>query len=77
MNRLIRHEPTTHEKYPLTIYPDLGDLKFNSTFEGGNLDLVVRVGDAEYDLFMRVDSNTSGHTNWYNFTISDFKIPKS
>ena len=31
---------------------------FDSFFEGGNLDCVMRVGEREYDCFMRVDSNT-------------------
>lgn len=43
---------------------------FNSMFESGNLDIVIRVSEAEYDLFMRVDSNTRGHTSWYNFTLN-------
>lgn len=47
-----------------------GFTSFNSIFEGGNLDLVIKVGQDEYDLFMRVDSNTRGHFSWYNFTIN-------
>jgi cytosolic carboxypeptidase protein 2/3 len=31
----------------------------------------VRRGEGEYDLFMRVDSNTRGHTNWYYFSVSN------
>lgn len=37
------------------------DLIFDSNFESGNLDRVYKVRDLEYDLFMRVDTNTSGH----------------
>ena len=44
---------------------------FDSKFEGGNLDLVVQVGQDEYDLFMRVDSNTKGHLSWFNFKITN------
>ena len=40
------------------------DLIFDSCFEGGNLDLVIKTNINEYDLFMRSDSNTRGHTNW-------------
>lgn len=36
-------------------------LIFDSKFECGNLDRVEFVSKDEYDLFMRVDSNTSGH----------------
>lgn len=39
-------------------------LIFDSIFEHGNLDTVVRKSLNEYDLFIRVDSNTKGHTSW-------------
>jgi len=39
-------------------------LRFNSIFESGNLDTVVRKSEYEYDLFLRIDSNTRGHTSW-------------
>lgn len=29
----------------------------------------MQVGSGEYDLFMRVDSNTRGHVQWFNFTV--------
>lgn len=44
-------------------------LAFDSDFESGNLDVAIQVGTDEYDLFMRVDSNTKGHTNWYYFSV--------
>ena len=47
------------------------NLKFNSDFESGNLDCAIKVSDKEYDLFMRVDSNTKGHTNWYYFEVEN------
>ena len=34
---------------------------FDSTFESGNLDAVVKTDNNEYDLFMRIDANTKGH----------------
>lgn len=36
-------------------------LTFDSSFESGNLDMVVQVDNSEFDMFMRVDSNTRGH----------------
>lgn len=36
-------------------------LIFDSFFESGNLDMAVQIRDFEYDLYMRVDSNTRGH----------------
>jgi len=37
------------------------ELIFDSNFESGNLDMVLKPGQFEYDLFMRVDTNTPGH----------------
>ena len=34
---------------------------FDSTFESGNLDAVIKTDNYEYDLFMRIDANTKGH----------------
>jgi len=39
-------------------------LIFDSIFEGGNLDTVIRTGPDEYELYIRVDTNTKGHTSW-------------
>lgn len=44
---------------------------FDSSFESGNLDLAVRVRRSEYDCFMRSDTNTKGHTNWFYFRVSN------
>lgn len=45
------------------------DLRFDADFECGNLDLVIYVNPVEYDLLMRVDSNTKGHTAWFFFKV--------
>lgn len=37
------------------------ELIFDSNFESGNLDMVLKTGPFEYDLMMRVDTNTPGH----------------
>lgn len=37
------------------------ELIFDSNFESGNLDMVIKRKELEYDLFMRVDTNTKGH----------------
>ena len=37
------------------------ELKFDSNFESGNLDYVIKRCTNEYDLYMRVDTNTKGH----------------
>jgi hypothetical protein len=49
-------------------------LQFDAVFESGNLDCVVKVGENEYDLFMRVDSNTKGHAMWYYFKVSNMRL---
>lgn len=48
----------------------LSNVSFDSHFESGNLDTVVQVGEWEYDLFVRADTNTKGHFTWYNFTMT-------
>ncbi|KAL4481481.1 hypothetical protein ABPG74_007570 [Tetrahymena malaccensis] len=48
-------------------------MKFDSMFEGGNLDCVIKISENEYDLYMRVDSNTKGHLQWYNFKVFNAK----
>ncbi len=35
------------------------------------MDSAIYISPNEYDLFMRVDSNTKGHTNWYFFTVQN------
>jgi len=42
---------------------------FDSHFEGGNLDTVVKVKKDEYDLYIRTDSNTRGHHQWFYFSV--------
>lgn len=34
---------------------------------------MMRVGEREYDCFMRVDSNTAGHLQWFNFKVKGWK----
>ena len=43
-------------------------LIFDSDFESGNLDMVVRRNELEYDLYMRVDTNTRGNHQWFFFS---------
>lgn len=57
--------------------PPGSELIFDSQFESANLDCVVRVSEREYDLFLRVDSNTRGHTLWYYFAVRNGKHRRS
>ena len=47
------------------------DLIFDSKFESGNLDCIIQTSDTEFDLYMRVDTNTQGHLQWFNFRIKN------
>ena len=38
--------------------------------------MAITVGPNEYDLLMRVDSNTKGHTSWYFFKVFNIKKKK-
>jgi hypothetical protein len=33
--------------------------------------MAVKVKPHEYDLFLRSDTNTKGHTNWYYFKVNN------
>ena len=43
----------------------------DSSFESGNLDMAVQIGQNEYDMYMRVDSNTRGHHQWFYFKVEN------
>jgi cytosolic carboxypeptidase protein 2/3 len=46
------------------------ELVFDSNFESGNLDMVIKRSENEYNLYMRVDTNTRGHHQWFYFTVT-------
>ena len=46
-------------------------LTFDSSFESGNLDMVIQIDSNEFDMFMRVDSNTRGHHQWFYFKVEN------
>ncbi|KAK2964823.1 putative Cytosolic carboxypeptidase Nna1 [Blattamonas nauphoetae] len=45
-------------------------LQFESRFECGNLKKAVQIYQWEYDLTLRIDTNTKGHTQWFYFTVT-------
>lgn len=47
--------------------PTDNTLIFESRFESGNLRRVVKISDYEYDLFLKNDYGSNGHTQWYYF----------
>ena len=48
-------------------------LVFESRFESANLLSAVKLSDNEYDLLLCNDINTSGHTQWYFFRVTNTK----
>ncbi|KAJ1432979.1 hypothetical protein B484DRAFT_360217 [Ochromonadaceae sp. CCMP2298] len=51
-------------------------LTFDSDFESGNLLRAVQKGDASYDLFLRSDLHTPGHTQWFYFAVANTHPPE-
>ena len=53
--------------------PDDDTLIFESRFESGNLRRAIQIYQGEYDLILRPDINTRGHTQWYYFSVSNMR----
>ena len=52
---------------------DGNGLLFDAQFESGNLDRVVMISPNEYDLYMRSDTNSKGHHQWFYFKVTSKK----
>jgi hypothetical protein len=50
-------------------------IKFDSEFESGNLQCAIQRGDKVYDLCLRPDLHTPGHTQWFYFSVSNIHPP--
>ena len=51
---------------------------FESRFECGNLSLVSKITDSEYNLLLQNDINTNGYSQWFFFKVSNtFKGSKA
>ena len=35
------------------------------------MDCAIKVNSTEFDLFLRIDSNTRGHTQWFYFSVQN------
>ena len=53
--------------------PSRDCLAFESRFESGNLRRSVQVSTFEYDLILRPDLNTRGHTQWFYFAFANMQ----
>lgn len=48
-------------------------LSFDSNFESGNLDSVyLHNGIDQYNLLLKVDTNTKGQTHWFYFKVQNW-----
>lgn len=57
------HRPGLHKRQKLrTAALDVSEFVFDSEFESGNLDKVIKSKDNEFNLFLTADTNTKGHT---------------
>ncbi|CAM9876303.1 unnamed protein product, partial [Ectocarpus sp. 12 AP-2014] len=54
---------------PGAVCPHRHSMEFFSSFESANLLRAVQRGPAEYDLFLRPDLHTHGHTQWFYFAV--------
>ena len=52
-------------------------LGFESRFESGNLQRAMQIREYEYDLLLKPDINTNGHTQWFYFAIKNPQRGKS
>ena len=67
VDRIFSERPNINKYFK----PKKSNLSFNSDFESGNLDMAIEISEKEFDLFMRVDTNTKGHTNWFYFEVKN------
>jgi hypothetical protein len=44
---------------------------FDSDFESGNLDMVIQTKPRDFELYMRVDTNSRGHHQWFYFSVQN------
>ena len=63
-------DPLTEEVVDLPPFykvrnPEDKTLVFESRFESGNLRRAIQVLENEYDLILKFDVNTRGHTQWF------------
>lgn len=60
------------QEYTLVIPKDKV-LLFDSKFESGNLHKAVKISENEYNLWVDFDTETKGYTQWYYFSVKNYK----
>lgn len=53
------------------------NIMFSSDFESGNLEIVSRKKQNDYDLYMKPDTNTKNHFQWFYFKTNIKRARKS
>lgn len=48
-------------------------LQFDSNFESGNLDSAYLANPQEYNLLLKVDTNSRGHSHWFYFKVLNWQ----
>lgn len=64
--KYIQHEYTL-------VAPIKNTLIFESKFESGNLSKAVKISEDEYNLYLEYDVETQGYTQWYYFSVKNYK----
>eukprot|EP00002_Diphylleia_rotans_P022826 TRINITY_DN4487_c0_g1_i1.p1 TRINITY_DN4487_c0_g1~~TRINITY_DN4487_c0_g1_i1.p1 ORF type:complete len:624 (+),score=86.47 TRINITY_DN4487_c0_g1_i1:93-1964(+) len=59
--------------YYIPLSSDDRTLSFESRFESGNLRRAICISEYEYDLILRPDSSKKAYTQWYFFSVSNFR----
>nr|CAG4713763.1 unnamed protein product [Naegleria fowleri] len=62
---------SSHCQTPSLRYTYRGNLLFDSSFECGNLEKVIRVSDFEYELYIRGDTFNPSKKMWFYFKVSN------
>ncbi|CAG9321330.1 unnamed protein product [Blepharisma stoltei] len=66
------HRPSLQKRLKLrSAALEVSEFIFDSEFESGNLDKVVKVKNNEFNLFLTADTNTKGHTQWFYFSVKN------
>lgn len=69
----INRAPGQLIPYYIPMSKEDSTLVFESRFESGNLRRAIQVYEYEYDLILKFDVNTRGHTQWYYFSVRNAK----
>ncbi|KAL0490549.1 cytosolic carboxypeptidase [Acrasis kona] len=70
-NSSAQPKPQELKQYYVPIDDQDTTLFFESRFESGNLRRAIQVYEYEYDLILKFDVNTKGHTQWFYFSVKN------